>query len=243
MGLQICVDQILPEEKVIAAATRAIAENPANAGSGQEGLGTFELAVNTKMNWPTGRVLKIRFLGGHPKVRARVMEVSRQWCEHANLAFDFGDHSEPDIRIAFEDGGSWSWLGTHALTIEQERPTMNFGWLEPGSAEEAYHRVVLHEFGHALGCIHEHQSPAGGVPWDEPKVYEYYMSQYGWSKMKVYENLLEKYSQDSTQFGEFDRESIMIYAIPKELTIDDYEVKWNTELSDMDKKMIGEVYP
>ncbi len=47
------------------------------------------------------------------------------------------------------------------------------GWLEPDTPNDEYRRVVLHEFGHALGGIHEHQSPASGViPWDKPKVYE-----------------------------------------------------------------------
>jgi hypothetical protein len=29
---------------------------------------------------------------------------------------------------------------------------------------------VLHEFGHALGLVHEHQHPAGGIQWNRPQV-------------------------------------------------------------------------
>lgn len=51
---------------------------------------------------------------------------------------------------------------------------MNYGWLYPDTPDQEYSRVVLHEFGHALGAIHEHQHPEAAIPWDKPKVYEYY---------------------------------------------------------------------
>jgi hypothetical protein len=57
---------------------------------------------------------------------------------------------------------------------------MNYGWLLANTPDQEYSRVVLHEFGHALGAIHEHQHPAAGIPWDKPKVYEYYARQH-WS--------------------------------------------------------------
>ena len=46
-----------------------------------------------------------------------------------------------------------------------------------------------------------------------------------------------------TQFSEFDRHSIMLYPIQDNLTIGNYEVGWNNDLSDMDKGFIGTVYP
>ena len=47
---------------------------------------------------------------------------------------------------------------------------MNYGWLTPDSDDDELRRVVLHEFGHALGLIHEHQNPEGGIEWNEPAV-------------------------------------------------------------------------
>ena len=90
---------------------------------------------------------------------------------------------DPDaqIRISFKEEGSWSYLGKDALQIAAGKPTMNYGWLTPDSQDQEYSRVVLHEFGHALGAIHEHQAPGVTIPWDKTAVYAYYALQ-GWSK-------------------------------------------------------------
>ena len=40
---------------------------------------------------------------------------------------------------------------------------MSFGWLSQDLPEDQFRAVVLHEFGHALGLIHEH--PAR---WNRP---------------------------------------------------------------------------
>ena len=49
---------------------------------------------------------------------------------------------------------------------------MNFGWIVGGKKEEDIRSVVLHEFGHALGAIHEHLSPMADIPWDRDAVYK-----------------------------------------------------------------------
>jgi hypothetical protein len=44
-----------------------------------------------------------------------------------------------------------------------ESLTMNLGFFDKAT--------VLHEFGHAIGLIHEHQSPfKGGFEWDKDEV-------------------------------------------------------------------------
>ena len=64
-----------------------------------------------------------------------------------------------------------------------------------------------------------------------------------WSKADVDFNLFERYSQHITQFTQFDRESIMLYPVPNQFTIGDFEVGWNTRLSATDKQFIGTIYP
>ena len=120
---------------------------------------------------------------------------------------------------------------------------MNFGWLKLNTPNTEYNRVVVHEFGHALGCIHEHQSPAAGIPWDKEKAYKYYMETQGWTKEDVDVNLFQLYDSKTTRASKFDPTSIMIYPIPKELTAGGFEVGWTMDLSDTDKSFIGKLYP
>ena len=239
-----CVDRYPAEEEVVRAAEIAIAEDSRNAPKDAPGLSDRELALVTGKMWQNGRTLKVAFLDGHDELRPRIEEIAKEWCDHANLVFDFGNHAEPDIRISFKMAGSWSYIGTDALTRPAEEPTMNYGWLTPESGESAIQRVVLHEFGHALGCIHEHQNPEGGIPWDVDKVYEYYEGEPNfWPRAQTYRNLLQKYDHSETTATEFDPESIMLYPIPQEFTIGEFEVGWNTALSAMDREMIARMYP
>jgi hypothetical protein len=103
---------------------------------------------------------------------------------------------------------------------------------------------VRHEFGHALGMIHEHQNPAalGQIPWDKPKVYSYYAQQ-GWTPGDVDFNIFAVYSEDSTNHSAFDPTSIMEYAIPDSLTLGSYSIGWNTELSQTDIEFMRRQYP
>jgi len=121
---------------------------------------------------------------------------------------------------------------------------MNYGWLTPDSADSEVSRVVLHEFGHALGCIHEHQNPAGGIKWNKEVVYAYYAGPPNfWSKEDVDRNLFETYNEDLTVHTYLDAASIMMYPIDRHFTLDGFEVGLNTELSRADKDFIRQVYP
>ena len=158
-----------------------------------------------------------------------VEEHAKRWSDFANITVEFGNDPDAEIRISFEQEGSWSYIGTVALAIDKSEPTMNFGWLEESTPDEEYERVVVHEFGHALFCIHEHQNPVTTIPWDKDAVYAYYMGPpNNWTKDQVDQNLFARYSTDITQYSAFDPKSIMLYPIPNELTIGDYEVGFNT---------------
>ena len=246
-----CIDRSPPPEKLIESAELSVKENPANVpivvvhpGMGVAPPTRQELAGITGKKWQNGKHLRARFLDGKPSVQQRVEEHAKRWSDFANITVEFGNDQDAEIRISFEQEGSWSYIGTVALAIDKSEPTMNFGWLEESTPDEEYERVVVHEFGHALFCIHEHQNPVTTIPWDKDAVYAYYMGPpNNWTKDQVDQNLFARYSTDITQYSAFDPKSIMLYPIPNELTIGDYEVGFNTTLSDTDKSFIATVYP
>jgi len=208
-------------------------------------LGRARAAVERLKLWENGRRLRVRFLDGVSDVQSRVAVIAKEWEAVANLHLDFVASGASEIRVSFaEQGFSWSAVGTDALTTASSEPTMNFGWLEPTTSLREYQRVVRHEFGHALGMIHEHQNPAaqGQIPWDKPKVYAYYAQQ-GWTHADVDSNIFDVYSEDSTNHTAFDATSIMEYAIPDSLTIGSFAVGWNTALSTTDVEFMRRQYP
>ena len=72
--------------------------------------------------------------------------------------------AEAEIRIGFQPGSSWSYVGRDAIDLVSDfnERTMNFGW----DLTTSYGcDTALHEIGHALGFPHEHQNPNAGIIW------------------------------------------------------------------------------
>lgn len=248
--LRICTDRDVPDGLFIDAAIAAIEENPDNApfrrrpgGPGRDTNRPVELALETEKRWKPGRTLRVTFLDGDPAIQQRVKDIAKTWETYANLRFEFVDGGEADIRVSFQLDGSWSYLGTDNLVIPVDEATMNYGWLDGESTEDEYRRVVLHEFGHAMAAIHEHQSPNAGIPWDEDKVYRYYSLTAGWDKAKVDHNVLGRYDASKTNASEYDPTSIMQYPVDNALTVGDFAVGWNSDLSDQDMTFMAQMYP
>ena len=134
----------------------------------------LNLAVVAAKKWPAGRPITVRFLEGNAYVQEKVNKFAMDWTNYGSIKFQFvNDKQDADIQIAFQQGaGSWSTIGVDANTLEPGEPTMNYGWLDENTPDKEISRVVKHEFGHALGCIHEHQNPGGGIEWNKEEVYE-----------------------------------------------------------------------
>jgi hypothetical protein len=209
---------------------------------------TARMALIDRTKWPKGHRLRCRFLDGSRTQRRKVEAKAHLWEKHANVEIVFGDDPGSEIRISFQaDPGSWSALGQECLVREYfpaYQPTMNFGWLEDDTDAAEYERVVVHEFGHALGCIHEHQSPSVKLRWKKAAVYEAFSGPPNyWSREDIDRNVLGKYSPEGLSFTRFDAHSIMLYRFDGSLFTDGKGTPLNTKLSATDKQMIGRMYP
>lgn len=203
-------------------------------------------ALRAKLWPPHQRVLHVRFLGGDPPIQRRIAACALEWCRHGSIELRFDNAPDAQLRVGFIPGASWSLLGADALhpSIGPDEPTINFGWLTSAVPNDEFTAVVLHEFGHALGLIHEHQSPAASIPWNYDAVYAFYAGPPNfWSREEIERNLFARYAVAETNFSEFDPLSIMGYAIPQAFTDGTFAIGVNRTLSDTDRRHFSQVYP
>lgn len=252
--VHLCYDRIVPLHQKVGAAALAVKENRANEPTMRLLPGVsahpLKMALVTGKRWGNGRKLGVKFLDGSALQRKKAQQFAETWEAWANINFDFSAKgaAKGEIRISFvADDGSWSAVGTDCLLTDyfpKDQPTMNFGWLRDDTDDVEWRRVVVHEFGHALSAIHEHQNPRGGIKWDVAAVYRYFGGPpNNWSKQEIDHNVIQKYSITQLNATKFDPDSIMLYSFPPELTLDHKGTRENTDVSAGDRKFIGKMYP
>lgn len=202
-------------------------------------------AVLVKNNkWQSGDVISISFIDGTQQQKDLVRRFAPEWITNlANLKFSWENPPDTDIRISFRYRGSWSVIGTTCRSVPKDQPTMNFGWLTPTVTDQEARRVILHEFGHALGLIHEHQNPISQIKWNRPAVIADLSGPPNmWDPQKIEHNMFEAYPSNEVAGTTLDWHSIMMYPIPASWTLDGSSVGLNSDLSEKDRTFIQQQY-
>jgi Astacin (Peptidase family M12A) len=200
--------------------------------------------------WGMRPTLTVSFFAGTPDLQRRVAKLAQGWVEEsrADITFNFwiddpDSAKSADIRIDFQKGkGSWSHLGRYAQTLAPTAATMNLGWMTMELDEVRARAVVLHEFGHALGLIHEHTNPKHPIQWNETAVIADLKKTQGWDEAKIRANMFAKFKVDDVEATAVDPLSIMMYPIPSTWTKDGFTAPFNSVLTAADKKLVREQY-
>lgn len=194
--------------------------------------------------WDEQPTLKVKFLSGSPALQARVLNAAKVWENYAGLKFiqTYGD--DADIRVKLGTGsGHNSYIGTMSKMIDKGEETMNLDTVDMKYSTKFFNAVTQHEFGHALGLLHEHSSPISGIKWNKERLYKLYKIQQGWDKDQVDYQVFRVFNQSYTNGTKYDNKSIMHYPIDSSETIDGYWVDWNYYISKGDKEIISALYP
>ncbi|MBJ7882966.1 M12 family metallopeptidase [Gelidibacter salicanalis] len=202
----------------------------------------IDAAIVHNSVWPYNQ-LKVKFINGSKALQDRVMSHAVEWEKWCAVKFERVASESADITISFSDEGFWSHVGKQSVNYS---PSMSLTGIENESAAR-FRGTVLHEFGHALGLVHEHQNPNSELVWNEPAVFDYYARTQGWNEEETYENVIYRYNfgaynhEDATKF---DPTSVMIYEIPSWMLKNSSGIgfKENDELSDLDKQLIKTKY-
>lgn len=235
-----CFDRVIPLELTTLADDLAVQVRRDNDGS------NLEAAGERHRFWRTGQILSVRFLDT-PELAARVLKIACEWARHARLDLRQVAEGPADIRVTFAQPGNWSAVGTDALVTDYFRPdgaTMCLSEIRRAESSMRVERIVRHEFGHAIGLLHEHSSPAADIPWDTETVYaELAGPPNHWDKETVDHNVFRRYSATTTNHTAFDPHSIMLYPLPARWTLDRRTFAENVVLSDTDKDFAARIYP
>ena len=233
---QVASEGNITVDATVATTSSIIAKDPGEAGRRLTWTVEDTVIGKSKGAYTGALILTVKFINGSSAHKERVKRVANEWCKYGNVRFKYVNSGPSDIRIAFDyekdNKGqvikkNWfSNVGVNTVS-ESVRPyTMHF-------STDYSDGTVLHEFGHALGLVHEHLSPQFNslfrwVPEHkedrsgaEPGLYSTIKSAYAFSKQLTEAQIKQKINDNFLNFREdevhedstFDPDSVMTYVI------------------------------
>jgi serralysin len=204
-------------------------------------------AALNALRWDSNDIITISFLqddARYAALKTLVINIAREWQNYANLNLSFRNDTKATlVRVQFGDTNSSSAIGKECLNVAEGKPTMDLGILDfdPVNQLNEIRRKVLHEFGHILGLVHEHQSPAAAIDWNKEAVYTDMDGL--WDRRTVQDNIFKPVDAGETNYTTFDPKSIMCYPIKESWANNLPAIAWNYELSEKDRAFVQSVYP
>jgi len=185
--------------------------------------------------WAPGQTITVGFIGGTAAQRAKVVASYAEWKKYANLNHTFPAFGPYNVRISFNPGGAWSYIGTDCKFVNQAYSTMNLGFDQPGT--------YLHEIGHQHGLAHEQSNPHdGGLCLVWANVIADLRREQGWDEATARANMTMLRPED-VHVTPFDRVSIMEYPLRASWMCNSIAVPGGSVLSPTDKSFISFLYP
>lgn len=194
--------------------------------------------------WIDRKSIKVCYFGANPVIVKLIASSAGDWQEALGdrLILDFGSVEHPrscldqsdgffQIRVGFGDRGYYSMIGKDSEQQSDRQPSMNLAGFNrkyspakagltisnvAALAEPRDKGIIRHEFGHALGLLHEHQNPnfdcSKAIIWEgENGLISFGKRQWGWEEDRIRRNFEYVSNVEVSPIG--DITSIMVYGL------------------------------
>lgn len=196
------------------------------------------------LRWDKGQTLKIYFVNGDQSQHQQFMDIANLWIiDGVSLKLETTDDiKESNIRASIGEKLNESLIGKQSTHPDyKDKVTLKV-------ANVTNQSIVLHEFGHALGLVHEHFHVDFPYHWDRDAVYNDLKKLGGpWTDAKYIDRHVFHEDPDNRlpvddEITPFDPSSVMIYTIPEHWTVEKKRLMPGPKLSNLDIDTILTLY-